>query len=98
MRTWGEIGVLVLVWANVCGAARTTEIRDVTVGLKGDKVTVDVNLTASVIPDVIIATNPDRLVLQLPNTAAPRKQRGLSVNHNGVKGIRVGLNSVAPPV
>jgi len=79
-------------------AGRTAEIRQVSVGVSGDKVTIDVSLTASVIPDVIIATNPDRLVLQLPNTAAPRRQQAVTVNQNGVKGVRVGLNRAAPPI
>src|SRR6201984_1061500 len=74
------------------------EIREVSVGMSGDKVTIDVNLTSSVIPEVITATTPDRLVLQLANTAAPRKQQGVAVNRNGVKGVRVGLHSVAPPI
>jgi hypothetical protein len=74
------------------------EIREVSVGTSGDTVTIDVSLTEAVIPDVIIATGPDRLVLQLPNTAAPKKQQGVSVNQNGVRGVRVGLNQVAPPI
>jgi hypothetical protein len=51
-----------------------------------------------VIPTVIIASNPDRLVLQLPNTEAPAKQQAVTVNQNGVKGVRVGLNRAAPPI
>jgi len=74
------------------------EIRDVKVGLSGDTVTIDVSLSEAVIPEVIIATGPDRLVLQLPNTAAPKRQQGVTVNQNGVRGVRVGLNRAAPPV
>ena len=91
---------LVLVTAvsaqNVAG--QTAEIRQVSVGLSGDNVTIDVNLTECVVPTVIIASNPDRLVLQLPNTAAPAKQQVVTVNQNGVKGVRVGLNQAAPPI
>lgn len=79
-------------------AKQTAEIRQVSVGLNGDNVTIDVNLTESVTPTVIIASNPDRLVLQLPNTAAPAKQQTVTVNQNGVKGVRVGLNQAAPPI
>ena len=74
------------------------EIRDIKVGLSGDTVTIDVSLSEVVIPEVIIATGPDRLVLQLPNTAAPKRQQGVTVNQNGVRGVRVGLNRAAPPV
>src|SRR6266576_4491893 len=79
-------------------AGQTAEIRQVSVGLNGDNVTIDVNLTEAVIPTVLIASNPDRLVLQLPNTAAPAKQQAVTVNQNGVKGVRVGLNQAAPPI
>src|SRR5215475_5974760 len=79
-------------------AAQTAEIRKVSVDLNDDNVTVNVDLTDSVTPSIIIATNPDRLVLQLPNTAAPRKQQSVTVNQNGVKGVRVGLNQSAPPI
>jgi len=77
---------------------QTAEIRQVSVGLNGDNVTIDVNLTGSVIPGVMIASNPDRLVLQLPHTTAPAKQQTVTVNQNGVKSVRVGLNQASPPI
>lgn len=87
-----------LIAAAEIGASQTAEIRKVSVGLNGDNVTIDVHLTENVIPTIIIAKNPDRLVLQLPNTAAPAKQQAVTVNQNGVKGVRVGLNQAAPPI
>jgi len=77
---------------------RAAEIREIGIDLGDDKVTIAVDLTSTVLPEVIIATKPDRLVLQLPNTSAPRKQQSVSVNQNGVKDVRVGLNQSAPPV
>jgi len=77
---------------------QTAEIRQVSVGLNGDNVTIDVNLTGSVIPGVMIASNPDRLVLQLPHTTAPAKQQTVTVKQNGVKSVRVGLNQASPPI
>jgi len=79
-------------------AGQTAEIRKVSIDLKDDNVTVNVDLTESVIPTILIANNPDRLVLQLPSTIAPRKQQSVTVNQNGVKGVRVGLNQAAPPI
>jgi hypothetical protein len=93
---WSLFLVMATVAQKVCG--QSAEIRKVSVNLNGDNVTIDVNLTEAVIPDVIIATNPDRLVLQLPNTGAPAKQQNVTVNENGVKGVRVGLNRAAPPI
>src|SRR5215475_12144840 len=79
-------------------AGQAVEIRKISVDLNDDNVTVSVDLTDSVTPSIIIATSPDRLVLQLPNTAAPPKQQSVTVNQNGVKGVRVGLNQAAPPI
>jgi hypothetical protein len=77
---------------------RAAEIRQISVGVGEDKVTVDVDLTTAVVPELIIATKPDRLVLQLPNTSVPKKQQTVAVNQNGVKGVRVGLNQASPPI
>src|SRR5262245_45399227 len=79
-------------------AGQAVEIRKISVDLNDDNVTVSVDLTDSVTPSIIIATSPDRLVLQLPNTAAPPKQQCVTVNQNGVKGVRLGLNQSAPPI
>jgi hypothetical protein len=48
-------------------AGPAAEIREVHVAPKGDQETIDVRLSTSVMPAIIIATNPDRLVLQFPN-------------------------------
>ncbi len=63
-----------------------------------ERITLEITLTHSVDPRVSIVTNPDRLVLDLPTTAASSKQRHIAVNRNGVKQIRIGLNVATPPV
>ena len=86
-----------IVAANTSNGS-TAEVRGVSVGVSGESVTIDVSLTGAVIPEVIVATGPDRLVLQLPNTSAPKHQQAVTLNRNGVKGVRVGLNRAVPPV
>ncbi|HKN31856.1 MAG TPA: AMIN domain-containing protein [Terriglobales bacterium] len=95
-----QVNLLLLLLSAVAASSESNvaEIRRVQVKSTVDKIQVDVTLTASVIPSVIIATRPDRLVLQLPNTAAPAKQQRAAVNQNGVKAVRVGLNRADPPV
>ena len=73
-----------------------TEIEAVRVVPNGDKTEIVVKLTGSVSPRVVIASNPDRLVLELPNTTSHAKQQHIAVNQEGIKGVRVGLTSTAP--
>lgn len=79
-------------------SAAPAEIRNVNVGRSSGQTNVEVILTSPVTPNVIVATGPDRLVLELPNTTASARQRHIPVNQDGVKAVRVGLNSADPPV
>src|SRR5581483_6904910 len=74
------------------------EIQNLNVVRRGTELNVEVTLTSPVTPNVIVATAPDRLVLELPNTSAGARQKRVPVNQDGVKAIRVGLNSAEPPV
>jgi hypothetical protein len=101
MRSTRHLYLLIVVvsaLASSATAGQTVEIQEVHVAPSGDRETINVRLTASVIPGIIVATHPDRLVLQLPNTAVPRGQQVALVDQNGVKAIRVGLNKADPPV
>jgi hypothetical protein len=93
---------LLLLLASVCAVqaagAGTAEIRRVKVARTGDKIQLEVILTSRVNPQVTLATNPDRLVLDLPDTTASARQRRIVVNRNGVKRVRVGLTSTNPLV
>ena len=95
-----QVNLFLLLVSAVAAASdsNAAEIRKVQVKGSVDRIQIEVTLTASVIPSVILATRPDRLVLQLPNTASPAKQQRAAVNQNGVKAIRVGLNCADPPV
>src|SRR5919108_4710372 len=90
--------VLVSFAAGQVPAGRPVEIRNVDVAPNGDQVKVEVPLPQPVVPTFIVATNPDRLVLELPNTSSSAKQQRAAVNQGGVKMVRIGLNSANPPV
>jgi len=77
-------------------ALPVAEISKVDVVPADDSLKINVALTGDVLPRVIVATNPDRLVLELPNTVAAAKQQHIAVNRGGVKGLRIGLRSAAP--
>ena len=61
---------------------------------------VEITLSAAIgtTPNVAVAINPNRLLLDLPNTVSGTKQQQLSVNYKGVRRVRLGLNSAAPPI
>ena len=90
--------LLVCALALPAAAGPAAEIKEVHVAPKGDQETIDVHLTTSVVPAVIVAKNPDRLVLQFSNTATPKRQQMALVEQNGVKAVRIGLNKADPPV
>src|SRR5437660_1649321 len=95
--------VLVLLLLASLGAAQSAaggaaEIEQVQVKREGTDVTIQVILTSSVKPTVDTAVNPDRLVLVLPGTLSDAKQKHFPLDANGVRGVRVGLNSANPPV
>jgi hypothetical protein len=85
------------------GAAQNTaggaaEIEQLQVKRDGSDVTIQVVLTGTVKPTVETAINPDRLVLILPGTISDAKQKHFPLDANGVRAVRLGLNSANPPV
>jgi hypothetical protein len=95
--------LLALLLLGSLGAAQSTaggaaEIEQLQVKREGTDVTIQVILTGSVKPAVETATNPDRLVLVLPGTLSDAKQKHFPLDANGVRGVRMGLNSANPPV
>jgi AMIN domain len=101
MRVVSQMNLLALLVCAVAlpaAAGPAAEIKEVHVAPKGDQETIDVRLTSSVVPAVIVARNPDRLVLQFANTATPNRQQMALVDQNGVKAVRIGLNKADPPV
>ena len=95
--------LLVLLLLGSLGVAQSTaggaaEIEQLQVRRDGADVTIQVVLSGSVKPAVETAINPDRLVLILPGTISDAKQKHFPLEANGVKGVRLGLNSPNPPV
>lgn len=73
-------------------------IAQVRVMPNGDKLRIEVQMTGAVSPRVLIAANPDRLVLELPNTQSAARQQHFAVNQQGVKDLRIGLTSSDPMI
>jgi len=78
--------------------AETAAVRKLKITRAGDGIKLEITLTSAVNPKVTTTTNPDRLVLDLPTAVTASRQRRIAVNRNGVKRVRLGLNSANPPV
>jgi AMIN domain len=91
---------LLLLLASLCAAQGTgrsgAELRKLRIVRNGDQVRLELTLSNPVVPSLSVLTNPDRLVIDLPNTTANPGQRHIAVNLNGVLAVRVGLKSSNP--
>src|SRR5271165_6988002 len=96
-----RIQVVGLLLVSACMMAQTpppANVRKLQVVNAGSEVHIELTLSASVKPSVVVAKNPDRLVLELPNTLTDGKQKRLAVRSPGVRGVRIGLHQADPPV
>src|ERR1035441_10733319 len=64
----------------------------------GDDVRIELTLSTSIKPSVVVATKPDRLVLELPNTSSDGKQKHVAVHRLGIRDVRIGLHQSDPPI
>ena len=97
-KQFGTLFMLVSVALGQSTTAGTATVQDVKVARDGKNVRVEVTLSAPVTASVITASHPDRLVLQLPNTFSGARQHHIPVNYNGVRTVRMALNSSDPPI
>jgi hypothetical protein len=57
-----------------------------------------IQTNSKVAPQTQVISAPDRLVIDIPNSVQGTTLRGIAVNREGVKGVRVGQFSAMPPV
>src|SRR5580704_2433085 len=62
-----------------------------------DGISVEITSRGQVTPTVSTLESPTRVVVSLPNTVAATTQNHLSVDSNGVKGVRIGMDGHTPP-
>jgi type IV pilus secretin PilQ/predicted competence protein len=84
--------------ANTPGAATDhATLQRVEVVRATDGISVEMTARGSVAPKVSTLSSPARLVVSLPNTVAAISRNHLSVDTDGVKGVRIGMNGKTPP-
>jgi hypothetical protein len=96
-----QFGVCLLLAA--CAAAQNRSagvatVEDLQVVHEGNDVRVEIMLSNPVRPAVMTANNPERLILELPDTLSAARQRRILVNYLGVRSVRIGLNNAVPPI
>ncbi len=75
----------------------TATVQNVTAAADGSSVRVEITLSSPVQPTVETAVNPDRILLDFPGTSTPANTKK-EVNINGVRRVRTGQHSTAPPM
>src|SRR6202162_3141834 len=93
-----HLGILMLLLS--CAAAQngagTTTVQRVTTAIQGGDLRVEVTLNTPVKPSFETASNPDRILLDLPDTTSNDNLRSVAVNANGVRRVRTGQHSTSP--
>jgi len=79
-------------------AAGQTTVRRVTVFPQGNSVQVEINASGPVTPQTQVVTNPDRIVIDFPNSLPGNDLHNVTINRGQIRGLRVGLFSEKPPV
>ncbi len=60
-------------------------------------ISIEITASTAVTPKVTTLKEPDRLVLDFPNTVPGTETRRIAVDREGVKSVRMGVNSDVPP-
>jgi hypothetical protein len=91
------ISLLLVSHAIAQSTSGTTTVQNVTVARDGSGIRVEVTLSSPVQPSIETAINPDRILLDFPGTITNGNTQK-EVKTDGVRRVRTGQHSVAPPV
>jgi hypothetical protein len=90
--------MLLLSCATAQNSAVTARVQSVTAVRQGADLRVEVTLSSPVKPSFETASNPDRILLDLPETICNDSIKTVAVHANGVHRVRTGQHSTSPPV
>ena len=82
-----------------CAAAQnagTATVQHVTTAREGANLRIEISLSAPVKPTVETAANPDRILLDFPDTVCNNNSKNVSVHMNGVRQVRTAQHSTNP--
>lgn len=78
-------------------SAQSATLRKLKIIRSGDGIKLEITVTSAITPQVTVAKNPQRIVLDLPGTVTNLRRR-VAVNRDGILRVVWGLNSANPPV
>jgi len=90
--------LLVVSWAAAQNGTGAASVQHVTAVQDGTNLRVEVTLNSSVSPAVETAVNPDRILIDLPETTCNACTQNVSVNAGGIRRVRTGQHSTRPMV
>jgi len=95
-----HLGIVVLLLS--CAAAQnnsgTASVRNVTESRQGSDLRIEITVSSPVKPSVETAVNPNRILLDFPNTVCDDRTKNISVHANGVRQVRTAQHSTSPYV
>jgi hypothetical protein len=94
-----QLGIVVLLIS--CAVAQNPTpftVRKVTTSRQGSDLRIEITISAPVKPSVDTAVNPNRILLDFPNTICNNNTKGVSVHANGVRQVRTAQHSTTPYV
>ena len=95
-----HLGIVVLLLSGAAAQNSTgpVSVRKVTTSRQGSDLRIEITVSAPVQPSVETAVNPNRILLDFPNTICNDSTKNVSVRANGVRQIRTAQHSTAPLV
>lgn len=90
--------VLVLVSSSAAQSGTSATMQNLAVTREGTEVRVEITLSAPVTPSVDTAENPNRILLDFPDTRPGSAAKTVSINDSGIRRVRTGQHSAAPLV
>src|SRR3974377_126428 len=94
-----HLGIVVLLLS--CAAAQNPTpltVRKVTTSRQGSDLRIEITVSAPVKPEVDTAINPNRILLDFPNTICNNSTKNVTVHANGVRQVRTAQHSTSPYV
>src|SRR5579864_6286656 len=90
--------MMLLSCAAAQNSAVTAKVQNLTVVRQGSGLRVEITLSAPVKPSIETASNPDRILLDLPDTICNDNIKTVTVQANGLKRVRTGQHSTNPVI
>ncbi len=93
-----HLGIATLLVSCAAAQAGITTLQSVNTVRDGENLRVEITLSAPTKPAHDTAIHPDRILLDLPDTANDTGTKNVAVNANGVRRVRIGRHSDTPLV